>query len=205
MSDPASVSTPSHPAPSTAPAPSRHSLEIQMLKTKLSQLNNDIDDDRVSHNRAITLNDTYTKATMEYLNIFAVLLVSTTCAYFFFRINLISMMLIVIIIACVVLIILFSKIQKRDNIYYDEIDPEFAPPEKIGAAAAASKTSEVKTESKVAPLSYCGCQCCSAGTVWNATSKTCTQGFATIEDAYISSEKKKCSGIYKNTNNKQTK
>lgn len=200
MSDPASVSDPIAPstslapAPAPAPDPSRHSLEIQALKTKLSQLNNAIDDDRVSHNRAITLNDTYMKATMEYLKIFAVFLVSTLCAYFFFRINLVSMMLIVIIIACVVLILLFSKIQKRDNIYYDQIDPEFGPPEKIDAAAAAS----IPPAAKAVPASYCGCQCCSAGTVWSATTKTCTQGFATIKDAYTSSEKRKCSGIYKN-------
>lgn len=180
----------------TTPSTSRHSTEIQILKTKLSQLNNDIDDDRVSHNRAITFNETYIKTTMEYLHIFAVFLISALCAFFFYKVNLISMMLIVVIIAIVILIILFSKIQKRDNIYYDEIDPQFAPPEnKINAP----KNADVKPESKVVPSSYCGCQCCSVGTVWSADSKTCTQGFTNIKDAYLTHERKKCSGIYKNT------
>lgn len=186
---------------SATPSLSRHSIEIQILKTKLSQLNNDIDDDRVSHNRAITFNETYMKTTMEYLNIFAVFLISALCAYFFYKVNLISMMLIVVIIAFVILIILFSKIQKRDNIYYDEIDPQFAPPEK--RIINAPENEIVKPESKVVPSSYCGCQCCSAGTVWNAASKTCMQGFTNFKDAYLTHEKKKCSGIYKSTT-KQT-
>jgi hypothetical protein len=174
-----------------------------------------MDDDRVSHNRAITFNDTYNKLFMEYIKLSAVCLAFLLLAYVSYRAHFFSGVWLITILATTVLLMMFSNIQKRDNIYYDEINVDASNmifPSLMnrivggGSGSGSGRGSGKQTEKEVPePVSYCvGSQCCSTGTAWSAQDKKCIQGFTTIEDAYKNNEmedsretKNKCRGIYK--------
>ena len=148
---------------------------------------------------------------MEYVKLSAVCLAFLLLAYVSYRAHFFSGVLVITFLATVVLLMMFSNIQERDNIYYDDINVDASNmmfPSLISRVVGGGSGggSGKRTEEEVAePVSYCvGSQCCSTGTAWNAKENKCTQGFTTIEDAYRNNEmedsrekKKKCLGIYK--------
>lgn len=174
------------------------SLEDIILKesARLKTKEHSIELATTSQNRLITLNENFNKQYAEYMK----LSVAAACALaiigiaYYLKLNDTILSIITVITLSILLmfvVFVFSSINNRDAIYFDEI--KYVSPLGSGSENNTTATTTTNVSGQINASSYCfGSDCCSQGTIWDSDLTKCVKvisAFTTLDEAYKTTKK----------------
>lgn len=175
---------------------------VNQEKERLEEKQKNVETAKTSQNRLISLNDNYSKKYSQYIKMIYVIVIGLAIigVLIFLKVPSGITTIISIFVGSIMILyclFIYYNIILRDNIYFDELNlsPAKAVITRTGGGANVNNiinNNDSSNNDAVAANSCTGSECCSVGTIWDASSQMCTtispvvDSFTTLFESNVS-------------------
>jgi hypothetical protein len=147
-------------------------ISSKKIRKKIKEIKKDMNDNIVTYNRSISLNDNYNKWTWEYIKVCIVVVVFIFFILLFYKLQLFIVVYLLFTILICLLLVMFSNLHRHDSTNFDEINQ--GTYQMMSNESVTKYNTAVLEKSVKEPVPYCiGSKCCDTGTVWNDVESKC--------------------------------